>query len=174
MLIKIISVEANAVPGKQYKKIEVAFKNDKGEVKGKNLMDFGIKSGIDILLNAKAGDALDVLTVKEGEYWNWKEVKKAGEGSFEASAPTGGSSAPSKGASTYQARDFETKEERAARQVMIVRQSSISSAVSLLKTEKNVPSVDEVLRVASAFEEFVLKTKSPVAAVIDMDDDVPM
>lgn len=170
MQIKIISVEKSAVPGKKYSKIEVAFKNDKGEVKGKNIMDFSIKSGLNYLLEAKPNDVLDVTTVKNGEYLNWEHIVPAGQaspaGSVAPSAtPTKGYSAPT--------RDFESKEERAARQVMIVRQSSLSTAVSLLKTEKNVPSVNEILEVATIFEDFVMRTKSPVAEVVEMESDVP-
>ena len=48
----------------------------------------------------------------------------------------------------------------AERQVMIVRQSSISSAVELLKGTKGA-SVEEVLKVAKQFEEFVLAKPAP-------------
>lgn len=170
MLIKLIAVEVNAVPGKKYRQIDVSYKSDKGETKGKKLMDFSVKKGLNYLLEGKAGDALEVTAVKNGEYWNWEAIAPASAESAAAPAASGGGKgyvAP--------ARDFETKDERAARQVMIVRQSSISSAVSLLKTEKNIPSVEEVLKVAQAFEAFVMgKTDTQAAeAVVNMDDDIP-
>lgn len=174
MLIKIISVEVNEVPGKKYKQVEVAYKSDKGETKGKKLMDFSVKNGLKILLNAKAGDMLEVTPVKNGEYWNWETIAVAGD-SPAAPASSSGGSKPT----TYAGRDFETKEERAARQVMIVRQSSISSAVSLLKTEKNVPSIDDILKAAKAFEEFVMgttiitKPADVEVSIGDMEDDIP-
>jgi hypothetical protein len=68
--------------------------------------------------------------------------------------------------------NYETADERAARQVMIVRQSSISNAVALLKTEKHTPTTEEVLAVAKQFENFVLgKSNDPFA---DLDEDVPL
>jgi hypothetical protein len=55
---------------------------------------------------------------------------------------------------------------------MIVRQSSISNAVALLKTEKHTPTTEEVLTVAKQFENFVLgKSNDPFA---DLDEDVPL
>lgn len=61
--------------------------------------------------------------------------------------------------SGYNNRDFETKEERQQKQIYIVRQSSISSAIDLLKTEKKVPNVFEVLDVARQFEQYVFGGK---------------
>ena len=80
---------------------------------------------------------------------------------------------------------YETPEERAKRQVLIVRQSSLSSAIELLKTDKKSPTVPEVLQVAKQFEAYVfgnddpfgLESKEPVnklPTVDDLEDDIPM
>ena len=62
---------------------------------------------------------------------------------------------------------------------MIVRQSSLSTAVALLKTDKKAASVDEVILTARQFEAYVMGTTPPV--VVDpsdpfgnMEDDVPL
>lgn len=74
-------------------------------------------------------------------------------------AETGTGSSPAKPTSGYNNRDFETKEEREKKQVYIVRQSSISAAISLLKTEKKVPTTFEILETAKQFEQFVFGGK---------------
>lgn len=164
--INLISATSAQVPGKKYKQIEVAYKNDKGEIKGKKFADFGVKSGLDVLLGAKAGDTLNVEILKEGEYWNWKEISK-GDGSAPASplAPKAG------GYSSVPSRDFESKTERAARQVLIVRQSCLSTAVAALATGKASVDIDAVLSVARIFEDFVFeernKDEAPKAAESD-------
>lgn len=68
--------------------------------------------------------------------------------------------------------NYETKEERAARQVYIIRQSSISSAIDLLKDSK--PTVEGVLNVAKQFEEYIFSEKTGVDAINDLDDDIPL
>ena len=64
----------------------------------------------------------------------------------------------------------ETKEERAARQVYIIRQSSLSTAVELLGQGK---SVDEVIKVAKQFETYVFDKSSSVNAINNIEDDIP-
>jgi len=102
-----------------------------------------------------AGDNVVIDKEKEGDFWKVKSVTKNG-----SSAPTNetpasnGTTAKSTAAprSTY-----ETPEERAARQVMIVRQSSLSTAVNLLAAnggKKN--SVKEVIKAAQEFEAYVM------------------
>lgn len=151
MQIQLISVTANKVPGKKYEKLEVAYKNDKGEIKGRNVMSFGIKEGLKLLKEASPGTMLDVDLVKEGEYWNWVGIRPAGSA---PAATTSSATAPTK-PSTYSGRDFESKEERAARQVLIVRQSCLANAIETLKTDKVSPPADAVLRLAQVYEQFV-------------------
>jgi hypothetical protein len=51
---------------------------------------------------------------------------------------------------------YETPEERAKKQIYIVRQSSIGSAIDMLSVgSKSPPKVDEVIAVAKQFEEYV-------------------
>ena len=148
MRINVVNVEKSAIPGKKYHQLEVAYKDEKGELKGRKVMSFGIKNGLDILTNASAGDALDVTLVEEKGYWNWTSIAKASsEAPSAPSVKTGGYSAPS--------RDFETSVERAKKQVYIVRQSSISSAIALYAKGEVVPHVSDVLEVAKLFEAYV-------------------
>ena len=72
------------------------------------------------------------------------------------------------------ARTFETPEERAVRQRLIVRQSSLSNAIDLLTVgAKTAPTVDQVKEVAESFVDFVFEKKTGTQEIIDMEDDVP-
>jgi hypothetical protein len=144
MRITVVNVEKSSIPGKKYHQLEVAYKDDTGALKGKKIMSFGVKNGLDILTAASEGDSLDVTVLEEKGYWNWVGVKKA-SGEAPAASPTKvGYSAPS--------RDFETAVERSKKQVYIVRQSSIANAINLLGSKATLNSV---LEAAKQFEEFV-------------------
>jgi hypothetical protein len=66
---------------------------------------------------------------------------------------------------------YETHEERARRQVYIIRQSSLSTAVAYLTlTGKTKSTPEEVIKVADQFANYVLD--SSLKAIIDMDDEV--
>lgn len=151
MLANIINVESNKVPGKTWNQVDVSYKDSKGELKGKKIMSFSVKEGLPILLAAKAGDVLDVTVVQENNYWNWTKVAKA-DGSTSSAAGTVKTSGSSY---SVPSRDFETSVERAAKQVYIVRQSSISAALNLYAMGKTVPAVSDVLAVAKQFEAYV-------------------
>jgi hypothetical protein len=61
---------------------------------------------------------------------------------------------------------------------MIVRQSSISSAVSALTASNNVPSSEDILSLAKQFEDFVMGNETPTPNKADgnvdnFEDDVP-
>lgn len=182
MNITIVSVVVENITqgSKAYRKIAVAYRDHTGTLREKKLTDFSVKQGgVDLLINAATGDQLEITIVKNGDYSNWESIKLvAGSGaSGQTQAPQtflhhkGECPAPAKaGLSSYP-----TKEERNATQLMIVRQSSISSAVSLMKTEKIVPSIQQVLEVARAFEDYVMSTGMPVAKASfeDFESDVP-
>jgi hypothetical protein len=102
----------------------------------------------------KEGDGADVTVVKEGKYWNWKGIAKTGNGAANGTGATAQLplAAAKKG-------DWETKEERADRQHYIVRQSSIANAIATLSEADR--DVNEVLRIAAAYEEWVFTGNLP-------------
>ena len=104
---------------------------------------------------ASAGDVFTILREKDNDgYWQWVGIAE-GDVTIEktgATAPAG--AAPTKAATPAKS-TFETPEERAAKQIYIVRQSSISSAIDTLKTDKKTPSVEEVIAVAKQYEAYV-------------------
>lgn len=151
MIIEIIDVGApeSVKTGKgQYQTLQVSFKNEQGQVQGKKLMSFSNPAVFKDIQGYAKGDRVDVATVKEGDYWQWKAIVKEGE----ALPKVEGAKPASSGGGKVIGSNYETPEERAKRQVYIVRQSSISNAIELLGTGK---SVGEVLSTAKQFEEYV-------------------
>lgn len=152
--------------GKTFQFVEVAYKKD-GKLEGKKIVSFSNPNVFKTIQQFQQGDELTVEAEKDANgYWQWTSVTKASEAP-QTAASTGGGTPKTTGG------NWETKEERAARQVMIVRQSSISSAVALLG---NKAKASDVIVVAKEFESYVMGTepKSAVQELIDMDDDIPL
>lgn len=109
---------------------------------------------------------VSVTNVKNAKgFWEWSAINHAGA----AGEPQGDERAIAIAAGPKRISNFETPEERAARQVMIVRQSSLSSAVALLAAnggKKNT--AQDVIDVAREFEKYVMGT-----GIVDIKDDVP-
>mgnify|MGYP003349485393 FL=1 len=153
MLITLVDVSTPQVTKTakgQYQAIEVSYKNEQGQIQGKKLMSFSNPTVFKAIQEFAKGDVLNVEAVKDDQgYWQWKAVQKS-DGSEPVTtarpAATGGKVTGS---------NYETPEERAKRQVYIVRQSSISSAIDLLKSNGNDVKVDNVLEVAKQLENYV-------------------
>lgn len=146
-----LETQAKKQDGGVYPAWELIFKGRDGKVqsitKHVNGLKYtkGLKEGLESL---QPGDMFTAVMEKNGAYNEVKEIVK-GEFAAVASQP----STPSTGRVTGS--NYETPEEREWNRVRIIRQSGINYAVNLLKTEKNIPSVDEVLTVAKQFAEFV-------------------
>ena len=179
MRIEIINVQSTSKPTKNggtYTQLDVAYKNlgNNGKIEGKKIMSFSNKDVFANLQKATAGQVFEVTTVKEGEYWQWSQVTEQG-GSDQSPASSPGKSFNS-GSTTTPKSTYETPEERAVRQKLIVRQSSISSAIETLKVDKKAIDPNDVLKVAQIYSDWVFGVSTPTVSVdfADMDDDVPM
>lgn len=153
MQIEIVNVDVEN-KGK-YRVAKVNFKNDEGRVDGKQVMSFTYKNVFNILAEAKQGDVFNVKPVKnEKGYWDWTEIEAAGKNAGAKSVASGVVGAV-RG-------NYETPEERARRQVYIVRQSSLTAAIELVKHNHVEPPVTEADIIASAkiFEAFVFGSES--------------
>jgi hypothetical protein len=149
MQIEVIGVTVEN-KGK-YRSAVVNFKNtDSGKVDGKTIMSFTYKDVFKTLSEAKQGDVFDVKPVKNDKgYWDWTEATPAGKNT--------GTANRSEGFKAAVGRDFETSSERAKKQVYIVRQSSISAAISLAAAnEQPVVTEEDIIKSAKVFEEYVL------------------
>lgn len=159
--IEIIKVEIEQ-KGK-YQVANIMYKTGDGKPDNKKIVSFDAhsKDVFKTLVAAQPGDIFDVVSEKIEGYWKWTAATSAGK-NVGGAAASGGGRATTSPRSTY-----ETPEERAARQVYIVRQSSISNAVELLKDPKKPASVDDVIDVARQFEAYVFGTEAPAKEMPD-------
>ncbi len=165
MQINIVSVSQED-RGK-YQMLEVIYKSD-GKVSNKKLMSFNYPEVFQTLKKAKPNDSFEVKTAKNDKnFWDWISITEAG-----AAAPSNSGGNQVVNASPRST--YETPEERAFRQVLIVRQSSVSNAIEHLKLNtKKIPTVEEVIQVAKQFEDYVYsRTSSNAAGLNELVDDV--
>lgn len=137
-----------------------------GKTSAKKILSFA--PVFNAMKEADGGDQFDIEMVKEGDFWNWMKATKldgsAASAPFTPDAPKAQMTRPS---------TYETAEERAKKQVYIIRQSSLTNAINLLAAnggKKNT--VEEVISTAEQFVQFVLGETAP--SVFDMEDDLPV
>jgi hypothetical protein len=166
MQLEVIQVKNETRPNKNgngsYQMLEVAYKNLKdGKVGAKKLMSFNDKVVFSTFAEAKSGDIFEVTSEKKGDFWEWTAASRGQGPSAPSATSTGVNKAPK---STY-----ETPEERARRQVYIMKQSSVSSAIALLGTgAKAPPALTDVLKTAQEIYNWVSTTQ-----LEEMLDDIP-
>lgn len=175
--IKVISVENTFVPTAKggYNKLEVSYKNlESNKVEGKILMSFGLTADVyKALADAKSNDLFQITSEKKPgndgkEYWTWLKAVQAAPGAMIESKPASvGNAAPKS--------NYETPEERAKKQVYIVKQSSISAAIQALSIgAKTPPSPDTIIEVAQKFVDYVFAQEQiKQVSLADMPDDFP-
>lgn len=152
--VSIVNVEVEVgKPGPRgWQKAVVTFQQD-GRQLTQNVMSF---TNPQVFKDVQkfVGTEVDVEIVKNEKGYNeWKQIKPA-EGAAPAPAATG-SAQPA--ATRVTGSNYETKEERARRQVLIVRQSSLSNAIEALGAGKDS---DEYLELADTFAEWVFQQES--------------
>jgi hypothetical protein len=179
MNITILSIDIKTVPTAKgsYQTADVAYKNNsfQGKVEGKKVMSFGAtKDSFATLAQAQPGQTYEVTIVKNDKGYNdWVSMAQAAPGAASPVA-TPQAGVAGKPAAASPRSTYETPEERAQRQVLIVRQSSLSSAVALLTTgAKTAPSAQAVVDVAKEFEAYVFGTavSADSGSIADMQSD---
>lgn len=129
---------------RSYKTLAITYEKD-GKEETKKLVDFNNKDAFEAATALSPGQVARVTIEKQGDYWQWTAVEVLGSADVAAKAAPAGRTS-----STY-----ETAEERAKKQVYIVRQSSISNALSYYAMVGGKVKPDVVLALASEFEEYV-------------------
>jgi hypothetical protein len=179
--ISIINVQSITKPTAKgsYTMLDVAFKRlDTGKIEGKKIMSFTFKDVFKAISTAINGQEFTITTEKNAEttYWDWTAATPMGAGQAEspANAPTASKAGFVSPKSTY-----ETPEERAARQVLIVRQSSLSNAIESLSDGKKLPSPEDILALATRYTNWVFQKgdalgETPPDGWTGDDDDIPM
>lgn len=176
--IQVINVQATTKPTKKgsYIMLDVAYKNvNTGKIEGKKVMSFVNKDLFDVLSKATNGNNFTITSEKNEEsgYWDWVGIKVASGDDPTTSIPTG---TPVKSFTSPKS-TYETPEERAARQVMIVRQSSLAQAVATLSINpgKDKLQIEDVLKLADTYHHWVMQTEDKFnMGFDDMQDDIPM
>jgi hypothetical protein len=181
--IQILSatVESKPTANGGYKVNEVAYKDLKdNKVAGKKIMSFGQTAEVfKALENAQAGEVYTItqekLPGKDGkEYWTWLQAEKGAAGS----TPVATTSAPPTAPTQVSKGNYETAEERAKKQVYIVRQSSISNAIDTLSVGSKSVNPEQVIEVAEKYFNYVINGKevpkpTGTEALAAMEDDIP-
>jgi len=172
MKIQIIAIEmgsATSAKGTSYETLEATFKNlTYNKTESKKLLPFGEnKDSFTVLKNAKNGDTFEVTVKKNDKGYNdWTAVAPASAG-----ASTPAAAASEKAAPAARSGGWETPEERAKKQVYIVRQSSISASVAALSNgAKAPPKPEDVVDYAKKLEAYVFDTGSEKADLSGFDN----
>lgn len=176
MLIEVIDV-GTPVAVKKYHTIEVAYKAD-GKTSGKKLMSFLFPEVYETLSKASRGAVFEVTSVKnDAGYWDWVKVVESGSAGLPAPTEQGAAPRDFKQESKAVKSTYETAEERAARQILIVRQSSLSNAVATLAVGAKSITPTAVVALAKEYEDYVFggtARERAEAAVAAIEDDVPL
>jgi hypothetical protein len=138
--------------------LPVKYTNDRGQEGGKKFVSF--EKVWPEAKTLEVGKTYDVKVTKEGSNWVWQSINEIQGGA----TPSGGTSRPAP-LSNSAGRDWETKEERAIRQKMIVAQSCLGYALEFHKLHEEKPSREELLDTAQFFADHVLGNNTPEAEV---------
>lgn len=157
----ITTQQAKKPGGKPYQLVEVAYKNNSfgGAVQGKKITSYS--KAFQAVVDAAIGGTFEVATEKNGEFVEWVSLSPIGAAVAEVKQNTGQvGSAPTRPAIAAAGRStYETPEERAKKQVFIVRQSSISSAIAALSVGgKAKLAANDVIEEAKKYEAYVFGT----------------
>ena len=177
MLVEVINVEREEKPSSNgkgtYGSLTVAYKSN-GKIAEKKLMSFVNPNVFKHFEKAQKGDQVEVTSVKNEKtgYWDWTAIGAP------STASPGASSSPSAQATKVVGSNYETKEERAVKQRYIVRQSSVSAAISALSIgAKGALKSGEIIELAKQFEEYVFSTSEAKldlsVDLTDIDSDIP-
>lgn len=175
MKIQIIatSVETKPTAKGSYQQLEVTFKNlTYNKTESKKIMSFGAQGpSFKALVDAQAGSQWDITVTKNTQGYNDWTSATPSNGATESSTPA---AAAAKGTAPVRS-TYETPEERAQRQVLIVKQSSLSAAVSTLSVGAKSVKPDDVIELAQRYTDWVFGVKDPGPSGFDdlPDFDVP-
>ena len=149
-------VKATTKTNKPYEFVDLMYKNKsfQDKVEGKKVMPFGNKEVFEVLKNSEKDDVFFIGRTKNADgFWDWDKISAESNTSRqveEVGHPI--SKSPiSKPAST--GGNWETAEDRAKKQVYIIRQSSLTNAVNTLVGNVNP---EDVKVTAQTYINFVL------------------
>ena len=162
MLVQVVGVSdpitQTGKNNKQYKLIEVEYTAN-GKKSTKKLTSYS--PVYDLFSAAMPEQSFNVEVKKDGNFYNWEHAEPAGSDVQGETTPVSAPQAKDMGfKKTFTKRpesSYETPEERAARQELIVRQSSIASAIAFFDARGNPTmfNTQDILQTAMLFRDFV-------------------
>lgn len=149
-----VTVEVKKPGPRGYSLATVQYLKD-GETKYQNVMSF-VNPAVYAAVQKHIGEEVEVTLTKNAKgYDEWAGVSPA-SGSNGAAQTTGSGTQSATPATRVTGSNYETPTERARRQVLIVRQSSLTAALSFLKdTPEGLQNVEQVKDIAQEFVDFV-------------------
>lgn len=150
-IIQIQEVTTEKVTkGKNFYFVANVVYTDNGKNFTKKVMSFANPKVFETLKNAAPG-AYDVTVTKDGDYYNWSAIVPAGAAQQASNGvgqvmPQGGRVIGS---------NYETADERKSRQLLIVKQSSITNAIASYGDDIAGTPIDHILERAQLFVDFV-------------------
>jgi len=185
MKVRILKVSQETKPTAKgsYEMLTVNYRNVETDKNGSTrIPDFSAPDAFNALKNAAPDSTWEVkiqASEKGGQkYFNWVGAQPIEGGTV----PEEDKKPPVARYTSQTSRDWETKEERAARQRLIVRQSSVTAAIALAQLGATTDGgVDDILKTAEQVENWVFRTggagKTPLGdvtkALMEMKNDVP-
>lgn len=166
--IKNVNVEWVGAGAKKYGKAVIEYTYN-GESRRQNVMSFS-NPAVFKQVQELTGQTVEVEVGKNDKgYSEWRSIQVA-----TGNAPVAGATATATGNTRVSGSNYETKEERAARQVLIVKQSSLSAAVATLTPGAKAALDPKVVTdLAQEFADWVFAQKEDASGFDTMSDDVP-
>jgi hypothetical protein len=157
----------------KYQQVEVQFLSN-GRAGKRQIMSFNPNGVFDVLNAAQEGAEFEITTKQDGEYTNWDTATPISASvASKSNGAAKSEGTPAKGATAFKS-TYETPEERAKKQIYIIRQSSIAQAVAFCSSnQQDGFDVEDVLSVAKQFEDHVFaSTELEDERNIDLDVEV--
>lgn len=171
LVIREVTIE-DVVKGKGKYKIAHVVNEYNGNVQTAKVLSFANPEVFKKVQMLKPGDEVFVtITKNDAGYNQWAKIERADEVKQDNSSPAlvPGTGAPAPRPQSQ----YETREERQFRNLNIVRQSSLSNAIATLAPgAKAALSVDEVLKVAQQYVDFVYD-REELDSPDTVDEEIP-
>lgn len=171
----VLSVEMNTQVAKNgggfYPGARFSYRDQTGALKEQGFHEKALKFNPTIknqLEQLEVGKGFTMVKEKEGEFWQVRGIYL--EGAVPSQAPSAGTTKAPLTPNASPKSNYETPEERAQRQVYIIRQSAVNYAVnagSLLKLKNK----EEILSLAKFFESYVFGVAFDDGSIYTMPND---
>lgn len=162
---KVLEVATNQTIAKNgggsYKGTRLTYRDSEGAIKEKCIHENALKYNPTLknqLSELSGGDDFTMVMEKEGDFWNIKGITKGVVENDPSPATVGNGKTSATSSNPSPRSTYETPEERAKKQVLIVRQSSVTSAIAYSATLKTPLPINEILKTAEQITAFVFQS----------------